>query len=136
MKRSRLLRRKHRPVSVERDACLELLGLLGKKIEWHHMPPLSQRPQDPHTGLYTPDENDPRHIVPMEVEAHRLQTVGDRRPLSGDISVAAKIKRVTKDQEEFRRKVLAKEPGQVRALKRTIQSRPFPKRKKIHEPAS
>jgi hypothetical protein len=134
MRRVRLLRRKHRPVSVERDACLHILGLLGKKIEWHHTPPLSHRPQDPHTGLYTPEENDPRHIVPMEVEAHRLQTVGDGSPLSGDISVAAKVKRVTEAHEEFRRKVLAKEPGAPRAPKRTIQSRPFQKRK-VHEPA-
>lgn len=117
--------RKHRPISVERDAALNALGLLGKKINWDHRPPLSQRPRDPVTGLYTPDELDPRYLFPVAKEDHDKRTYGDHRPLSGDISVAAKLKRVASNQAAFRDRLLAKAPGVPREKRSRIPSRPM-----------
>ena len=127
-------RRKHRPLSVERDAALNALGLLGKAIHWDHRPALSHRPYDPATGLYEPDENDPRYLYPVLAETNKALAVGTHVPLSGDTSIAAKLKRISKDQEEFRRKLLAKSGSESLSpptvSSRKIPSRPFSRKRK------
>lgn len=106
------MKRKHRPISVERDACLNALGLLGKNINYDHRPPLSHRPYDAATGLYTPDENDPKYLFPVLAEENKRLADGDpAKPLSGDTSIAAKLKRISKDQDQFRARLLAKDTG-------------------------
>jgi hypothetical protein len=102
-----------------------MLGLLGKAIHWDHRPPLSHRPIDPVTGLYTPDENDPRYLFPVLAEENKRLADGDHRPLSGDTSVAAKLKRISKDEVAFRARLLAKETGDDPPPK---GKRPWPKR--------
>jgi hypothetical protein len=123
-------KRRYRPVWVERDAALNALGLLGKSIHYDHRPPLSHRYQDPVTGLYEPDENDPRYLYPVLAEVNKALADGDCRPLSGDTSVAAKLKRNAKAEEEFRARILAKEPGEPRQRKSRIPSRPFQRKGK------
>ncbi len=119
-------RRKHRPVSVERDAALWALGIDPADVEWHHEPPLAMRPIDPATGLYAPDENDPRHIIPMARVDHRART-------PKDVSAVAKVKRVTRRHDEFRQRLLAKDAGRKAPEtkpKRKIHSRPWPKKRR------
>lgn len=121
-------KRRYRPVFVERDACLNALGLLGKAIHYDHRPPLSHRYQDPVTGLYDPDENDARYLFPVLAEVNKALADGNHRPLSGDTSIAAKLKRVAKDQEAFRARLLAKDEGQPKPPSRW-KSRPFGRKK-------
>lgn len=125
-------KRRYRPVSVERDACLNAMGLLGKDIHYDHRPALSHRPFDPVTGLYTPDENDPRFLFPVLAETNRALNVGTHVPLSGDTSVAAKLKRVARKAEEFRQRLLAKTDAVAAPApkRRAIPSRPFQKKRK------
>jgi hypothetical protein len=121
--------RKYRPVHVERDAALNALGLLGKKINYDHDPCLAMRLFDPMTGLYDPDENDPRYIVPRLAEDHDIKTSGDATPLSGDKSKISKLKRNEEKEAAFRAKILAKRTGQPRIKRSRIPSRPFRKRR-------
>lgn len=120
--------RRHRPVSVERDAALYALGLDPANVEWHHTPPLSVR-QRLADGRYDPDENDPKHIVPLTPESHARHTFGPSKATSagGDIHNAAKVKRVAADTAAFRQRLLAKEPGKPREKTGRIRSRGFNK---------
>ena len=125
-------RRRYRPISVERDAALNALGLLDKKINWDHRPPLSHRPFNPETNDYEPAENDPHYLFPMLAEDNQALNHGTHVPLSGDTSVAAKLKRVNKAQTEFRQRLLAKDAGEKAPetkRKRHIPNRPWPKKR-------
>ncbi|MBV8650306.1 MAG: hypothetical protein JO255_02495 [Alphaproteobacteria bacterium] len=126
--------RRHIPLRVKLKACLDALGLLGAEIDWEHTIPLALRPYDMATGKYEPDEHDPRYLRPMRRDEHKLKTNGDHRPLSGDVSVISKTKRIAKDEEEFRRRLLAKEMGErppkPKKRGRPFPSRPFPKHEK------
>jgi hypothetical protein len=116
-------KRCYRPISVERDAALHALGLLGKKINWDHCPALGMRLRTPDGG-YIPDENDPRYIVPRLAEDHAVKTNGNHVPLSGDKSQIAKLKRNESAEAEYRFRILAKAPGTPRE-----KSSKWPKRK-------
>ena len=131
------MKRPHMPMSVKLDAALLALGLDPAAVDFDHDPALAMRPIDPATGDTIPAANDPRHIVPRGRADHRAKTLGGHRPLSGDVSKIAKLKRVEREQEEFRARLLAKRPGQSRSVaskkgwrsrKRSISSRPFPGR--------
>lgn len=99
--------RRHMPLSVKLDAALNALGLLGIDVEWDHNPPLGLRERDPVTGRYTPDENDPRYIEPMVKQAHREKTVGHPATCAdGDIHKIAKARRLEREMEEFRARLL------------------------------
>ena len=117
-------KRPHMPMAVKLNAALIALGLDPASVEWHHEPGLALRPYDAATGKWTPDANDPRHIVPMGRAAHRERT-------PRDITAAAKTKRLTKGQELFIALMLSKDgladkPRDVRRSR--IPSRPFQKR--------
>lgn len=103
------------PLSVKLEAAILQLGLNPSDVEYHHSPPLGLREYDETTGLYTPDENDAKHIVIMSGQAHKLQTSGrvglKGSVVDGDTHKIAKAKRGAKKEEEFRRRLLAKEPG-------------------------
>jgi len=123
-------KRKYRPVSVERDAALIKAGLDPNNVQWDHNPPLAMRSYDEDTGLYDPDENDPRFLVPMSKKDHAAKTHGKNHDVSdGDIHKIAKVKRL-------RKKLLVKlkpnafEAGYAKPKpKRKLQSRPFPKKR-------
>ena len=115
------------PLRVKLAAALFALGLDPKTTEFDHDPALGLRPVDPETGDTVPAANDPKHIVPRARAAHRHKTVGDHRPLSGDISRIAKLKDVERKEAAFRQRLLAKTAGE-RAPKPKRRSRPIPAR--------
>jgi hypothetical protein len=120
------VKRRHIPLSVKLTAALYALHLDPDNVEWHHEPPISHRPIDPDTGDTDPPMNDARHIVPMAKDAHRERTAG----VGGDTSIAAKLKRVDRKHEEFRARILAKEPGEKAPRRSRFPCRPFQKRPK------
>ena len=121
-----MTKRPHMPLKVKLDACLIQLGLDPKNVEWHHEPPLSVRVEwacDGGRWGWTPDANDPRHIIPMSKEDHAART-------PKDIKTAAKTKRQGKRERLHKDKVASKLTGDdvVEKKKRRIASRPFQKR--------
>lgn len=61
------------------------------------------------------------NLTPRLIAPHREKS-------RKDTGIVAKVRRLTKDQEEFQRRVLQRECGQKREPKRTIQSRGFARR--------
>lgn len=122
-------RRKHISLQVKLSAALNALGLLGQKIAYDHRPPLSHRPFLKETGDYDPPELDPRYLFPILAETNKALADGDQRPLSGDTSVAAKLKRIDAKRAAFRERLLAKDSGESapapKRKGRKMQSRPF-----------
>lgn len=116
------------PLSVKLAACLDMLGLTGKTINWDHDPPLAMRERT-EDGGYIPAANDARFIRPLIEDDHDAKTNGTHVPLSGDKSKIAKLKRVEDKAEAFRNRILAKEPGREKPKSRWA-SRPFQRKKK------
>lgn len=97
--------------------CGERLGALDN-LDWDHIVPL---------GLGGADA--PENMQAAHRQCHRVKTSGNPATSAGsDIHAIAKTKRLSADQEAFRRQVLAKEPGRQRAKSSPIPSRPFPSR--------
>lgn len=128
--------RKHIPIGVKLHACLLLLGytdeeITGGAIQWDHFPALGLRVVDEATGELVPHPNDPAFIRPMRNGAHLIKTSGTPATTAGsDIHGIAKAKRLSREQEEFRARLLKREPGQKRKPKGTMPSRPFSKGKR------
>jgi hypothetical protein len=125
--------RKHIPIGVKLHAALLLLGFTDDEIvggvEWDHAPALALRIVDPVTGEMSPHPNDPRYIQPLRQAAHDLKTFGRPATTAGsDIGNAAKLKRIEREQADFRARILAKQPGQKRPRTGSIPSRPFQRR--------
>lgn len=114
-----MAKRPHMPVSVQRDAALIALGLEPATVEWHHEPALGLRPYNAETGTWTPDANDPRHIIPYGKEAHKARYSEDRKAID-------KTRRNEGAWVEFVRKMNAKWEGDK---PRDIKKRHWPKRK-------
>lgn len=127
------MKRPHMPLIVKLRAALHALGLDPDEVDFDHDPALGLRPIDPETGDTVPPANDWRHITPRARLAHREKTAGDSRPLSGDISKIAKLKRVEANEQAFRRRLLDKSSGETppapKRAKRKIPARPWPKRR-------
>lgn len=85
------LPRPHMPVSVQRDACLILLGFKPGEVEWDHDPALGLRELDQETGTYTPDANDPHFIRPRENADHGEKTKGDVKRIARRRKSARKL---------------------------------------------
>lgn len=60
------------------------------------------------------------NLTPLLVIVHKQKS-------RKDTSIVAKVRRLSKDQEEFQRRVLKREPGQKRERKSRLQSRGFEK---------
>lgn len=128
--------RKHIPLGVKLHACLILLGFTDEEIsggiQWDHEPALALRFVNPETGEMEPHPNDPHFLRPLANQNHRFKSCGRRgekrvTSAGSDVHKVAKLKRLTADQEEMRRRLLAKEPGQRAPRKNTIPSRGFAK---------
>jgi hypothetical protein len=127
--------RRRMPLSVKLASALHALGLDPANVDFDHDPAISLRPIDPATGDTIPPQLDPRYIVPRSRADHARKTFGDSKPLSGDVSLAAKVKRVEAKRADFRHRLLAKaDPDMVATAPkrrlRAIPSRPFPKKRK------
>lgn len=113
--------------------CAERLGEL-ENVEFDHRPPLVAREFDPVAGDYIPPQNDPNYMQAAHSDCHLYLTTGrkgDKKITSrgSDIGEAARVKRLEREHEDFRQRVLKKEPGpapakeQSRWPKRKLQSR-------------
>lgn len=110
--------RKAMTLGVKLRAALRLAGLdPDQPIDFDHDPPLGLRLWDEEAGDFIPPSNDDRYIVPRGKPVHAEKTA------KRDIPEIARTKRLSSDQEEHRRRMLAKAPGQEKP-----QSR-WPKRK-------
>lgn len=124
------LPRPHMSLSVKLAACLDALGFApDAEIEWDHVFALGLRERTPDGG-YIPDANDPRYIRPRLKEDHAVKTRGNGATTAGsDVHVIAKVKRLSKAEEEFRWRLTSYDHRTTTAKpKRKIQSRGFEKR--------
>jgi len=123
--------RPHMPMRVKAEAALIRLGLEPHDVEFDHDPPIHMRIWNAAKGDTDPPANDPRHIVPRSKSEHRRKTHG-RKGTSvlsssgdGDQSRIAKLRRTEASEEEFRRRLLTKEPGQPRPKSKRWPKRPM-----------
>lgn len=119
-------KRQHMPLHVKLEASLRALGLEPKLVEFQHDPPLAMRVWVPEKNDYDPPENDPRYIRPMAKADHKEVTA------KKDIPEIAKTKRLSKAQQEFRDRMLAKAPGEKpERPKSRLKGRSFPTGRKF-----
>jgi len=134
--------RKAIPVTVRLDvvirlegrckACGERLGKLAD-TEFDHVPALQLRGWDVEAGDTIPPANDPEHIQAKHVDCHKAKTTGRKgesklNALHGDTAEIAKLRRVTKSEIEFRRRLLAKGEPETDADERPKPKSRWPKR--------
>lgn len=131
-------------LQVKLEACLHALGIDPEAVDWHHEPPLGLRPYEEATGLWTPDANDPKHIVPLAREAHKARFAADNREVK---KTARIVKKYNSRGYDFLTPSLLEIADDAlhgvdwvdvaesvtrtlyKDMKRKIPSRPFPKRK-------
>lgn len=110
----------------------------ARAIRFDHRPALWERKFDPGTGDFVPPQNDPAFIEAVESKEHDRRTFGaggEKRiaAAGSDLHRKAKVARLSREHEDFRRRVVIREPKNIESLtgrsKRKIRSRPFPKRK-------
>lgn len=116
-------------IGTKLHACLLALGFSDDEIkggiDWHHSPSLGLREINSDTGEMHPRPNDPHHIIPMRRAAHAIQTNGTPATSAGsDKHAIAHARRLTKKQEAFRQRLLAKDAGEPKP-KSKWQSRKF-----------
>lgn len=85
---------------------------------------------------------EPWNLMPRPIAEHAVKTTGRAGQsrlcdqANGDTSKAAKVKRISEDQDQFRARLLAKsegrEPPQAPRFKRKIPTRPFPRKAKSY----
>lgn len=123
-------RRKAIPAMVKLEVALRALGLSIKRVRFDHEPALELRPLNAEGTDTVPPANDPLFIQILTVEDHAEKTFGTKATTAGsDINKIAKHRRITREQEEYRRRMLAKtgqaEGGEVKQERR---KRAWPKR--------
>lgn len=131
-------KRKAIPDRVKLIAALRRFGLVIGQVQFDHQPALELRPINPHTGDTIPAANDPDHIQMLLIAEHKTKTFGpggEKRitTAGSDIGNIAKTRRLTKDQEEFQRRMTAKaqgEEGDQPKPKTKWPKRSFPKKRK------
>jgi hypothetical protein len=117
-------------------ACGEKLGKLVD-TQFDHVPAVQLRCWDPEAGDTVPKSNDVEHIFAKHTDCHAAKTFGSKASKRGaDVTEIARTKRIAKETEEFRRRILAKNDPDVQVQQETKRpkkkwaSRPFPKRDK------
>lgn len=133
------------PMRLQRDAALDLCADLMRKLgmvpvdfvpefELHHEPPLELRPVDDSTGQHIPPQHERTCLIWMTKAAHRARTTGRRgeSDLSlrdGDQGKIAKVRRIEKKRDEFKRALLARDDG-TEPSSPSKRKRPIPTAKK------
>lgn len=114
--------RKAIPIRVRLQVILNQGGLCrscGERLadvdncRFDHRPPIQLRGWDAEAGDTIPGVNDPAAIEALHKDCHDVRTTGRRgesklSTRDGDVAAIAKLRRVTKDQEVFQRRLLAK----------------------------
>lgn len=120
--------------------CGERLGRL-EDTQFDHVPAVQLRCWDPEAKDTIPPSNDVDSIFAKHIDCHAAKTFGSKASKRGaDVTEIARTKRISKDTEEFRRRMLAKndpdaEPPPDRR-KKLWPKRPFPKRGKDEKRSS
>lgn len=83
-------------------------------IRFDHRPPIQLRAWNPEAQDTVPAVNDPAAIEALHKDCHDVRTTGRRgesrlSARDGDVAAIAKVRRLTKDQEAFNRRLLAKD---------------------------
>jgi len=121
--------RKKVPVNIALAVALRQLGFEMHEVELDHDPALGLRNVNADGTDWDPPQHDARYLVWRPKDEHRVKTSGTKATTAGsDVQVIAKGKRLARDAEEFRRRILAKDAGEPKP-KSKWPSRPFPKRK-------
>lgn len=113
--------------------------VVGTDVNIDHRPPLSERQFNDETRDTIPSANDIAHLEVLTKADHDVRTFGlgaEKRitTAGSDANRRAKVRALSEDQEEFRRRVLERAPGQKReptgnwAKGRKIQGRGFGRR--------
>ncbi|SHH03320.1 hypothetical protein [Bradyrhizobium erythrophlei] len=88
--------------------CGERLGKLDD-TQFDHFPAVQLRCWDPEAKDTTPRSNDPEFIFAKHIDCHAQKTFGSKDELTrGDVTEIARTKRIARETEEFRRRMLAK----------------------------
>jgi hypothetical protein len=139
--------RKAIPTRVKLDVVIRQSGLCktcGSKLgtldetEFDHVPALQLRLWDTEAEDTLPKANDPEHIEAKHRDCHAQKTSGRKgesklSAVGGDTRTIAKVRRLAKAHDEFRRRVLSaeREPEQEPPKRKyRWPKRPFPKRPK------
>ena len=111
--------------------CGRHLGSMSE-VQADHSPALQLRTWDAVAGDTVPPANDPDFIVLRHISCHRAKTSGrvTRARAEGDVTEISRTNRLADEQAEFRRRILAKEPGKPRPKQSRIRSRGFRKGKR------
>lgn len=134
-----MTKRRKPSVGLGLSVALLQLGLDPKHARLDHTPPLGLREKVEHpdkTVTYTPDEHDPLFMQWLDdggaeraLGSHNRKTFGSKATTAdGDLAKIAKSKRVARQQEEFRRRMLAKATGKPKPTP-PRRKRQWPKRK-------
>ena len=104
--------RKKVPTKVLLHAALRQLGFEPHEVEADHDPALARRRLNPEGTDYDPPQHDPKHIIWRPIADHRRKTFGTpATTLGSDIHEIAKTRRLTKQQQVFVDRLLAKSEG-------------------------
>jgi hypothetical protein len=116
-------------LSVKLEVALRALGVKESDIDWSHEPALQLRAINEAGTDYDPPQHDPGFIFIRRRAEHDRITFKDNGTGRGDLTAIAHSKRVTKEHEEFRRRILAKDAGEPRPERRGhgLRSRGFDK---------
>lgn len=98
------------PLSVKLAVALRELGVKETEIDWSHEPALQLRAYDERD--YSPAQHDPAFLFIRRKAEHAAITFKDNGTGRGDLTAIAHVKRVSRKQEEFRRRMLAKDTGE------------------------
>jgi hypothetical protein len=121
--------------------CGERLGKLDD-TQFDHVPAIQLRCWDAEAKDVTPRSNDPEFIQAKHTDCHAKKTFGSRQELTrGDVQEIARTKRLARETEDFRRRMLAKGDPEAEApvqprRKKAWPKRPFQKRGKDGKPRS
>jgi len=128
---ARLPRRKV-PTAIALKVALRQLNLKAPQLD--HDPALGLRDRSPDGG-YIPHEHDPDYLVWRDAEEHAVKTRGNGATTAGsDVHRIAKVKRLSKAEEEFRWRLTSYDHRTTTAKpKRKIKSRGFGPSRKFNE---
>ena len=101
--------RKHISLRKQLNAALRQLGFEPTECDLDHHPALALREVNADGTDWIPAQDDEHYLVWRPRAEHRVKTSGTKATSAGsDIHAIAKAKRVSREQEEFRRVMLAK----------------------------
>jgi hypothetical protein len=117
------------PLRTQLHAALDQLGLDPATAELDHTPALGLRAINAALGDYDPPQLDPQYLRWRGKAEHRIKTSGTKATSAGsDIHLIAHGKRLTREHEEFCRRILLKEPGRSARPPSRWTKRPMRKR--------